>query len=300
MAELELYEGRDCPFWDVYRIYSDGSHYIARKAVQGKRLRLRNEPPEEIDGLFELFYAEAKTAFTTVDKQAEYIITGLEDYFPEYPNLEKYVKKNVARKERNRWQREKRFRRKACLNRWNYFITFTYSDRKHTEKSFVKKLRKCLSNLSTRRGWRFQGVPEHGGETGRLHFHFLAYIPAGQMLGNITKRRQYSKRKGAVVESFPNDFFERKFGRCDFKELNPVELRNGSAVNYLLKYLRKTDERVIYSRGLPTEISKRLPESSFVAEMQGDYLPRYVIFDNVIDWERDIKPRTQVRTRMIA
>ena len=32
------------------------------------------------------------------------------------------------------------FVRKAYLNRFNYFATFTYDDRKHTEESFRKKL----------------------------------------------------------------------------------------------------------------------------------------------------------------
>ena len=79
-----------------------------------------------------------------------------------------------------------------------------------------------------------------------------------------------------------------------------MEMKNGSAVNYILKYMRKTGERIVYSRGIPTEISKVLPEHVFVAEIQDDYVVKYVIFDNVIKWERDIKPLTQRRRKRLA
>ena len=146
------------------------------------------------------------------------------------------------------------------------------------------------------------GVPERGEKNGRLHFHFLVYVPDGEMVGVLTKKRDYSLRKGEIEETFSNSFFERKFGRNDFEELNLMELRNGSAVNYLLKYLRKTDERVIYSRGIATEITKRLDNSVFAAAMEGDYVPKYVIFDGVIDWERDIlsPAMRRMRTQLAA
>lgn len=77
-------------------------------------------------------------------------------------------------------------------------------------------------------------------------------------------------------------------------------MRNGNAINYLLKYLRKTDERVIYSRGTPAEFNKRMDENAFAAEIEDDYTPKFVVFDNVIDWERDVKPLTQRRLRRLA
>ena len=63
------------------------------------------------------------------------------------------------------------------MNRWNYFVTFTYDPKKHTAESFNKKLRKCLSNLHTRRGWKYMGVFEEGFENGTLHFQALLYVP---------------------------------------------------------------------------------------------------------------------------
>lgn len=297
-AVLQPYYGNDCPFKDkFYRIYSDGSHYIAREATHAKAPQRTKRDKTEIDEIFAFLYADGLKCDMTDKELREFIKTNLEDCFPDFPDLEKYVNENVDRLNRNAWQREKRFRRKAYLNRWNYFVTFTYNGKKHTEETFRKKLRKCLSNLHTRRGWNFMGVWERGEETNRLHFHCILYVPAGQMVGKITQKKEYSKRLGKVKETFSNDFFERKFGRNDFEELNIMEMKNGSAVAYILKYLRKTGERIIYSRGIPTEISKVLPDHVFAAEIQDDYVTKYVIFDNVIKWERDIKPLTQQQRR---
>ena len=300
-AVLQPYYGNDCPSKDkLYRIYSDGSHYIARAATHAKAPKRTKREKTEIDDIFAFLYADGLKCDMTDKELREFIKTNLEDCFPDFPDLEKYVNENVDRMNRNAWQREKRFRRKAYLNRWNYFVTFTYNGKKHTEETFRKKLRKCLSNLHTRRGWNFMGVWERGEETDRLHFHCILYVPAGQMVGKITQKKEYSKRLGKVKETFSNDFFERKFGRNDFEELNIMEMKNGSAVAYILKYLRKTGERIVYSRGIPAEISKVLPDHVFAAEIQDDYVTKYVIFDNVIKWERDIKPLTQRRRKRLA
>lgn len=302
-AFMQVYNGYgdDCPFKDkLYRIYSDGSHYIARAATHAKAPKRTKRDKTEIDDIFVFLYADGLKCDMTDKELREFILTNLEDCFPTFPDLEKYVNENVDRMNRNAWQREKRFRRKAYLNRWNYFVTFTYNGKKHTEETFRKKLRKCLSNLHTRRGWNFMGVWERGEETDRLHFHCILYVPAGEMVGKITQKKEYSKRLGKVKETFSNDFFERKFGRNDFEELNIMEMKNGSAVAYILKYLRKTGERIVYSRGIPTEISKVLPDHVFAAEIEDDYVTKYVIFDNVIKWERDIKPLTQRRRKRLA
>ena len=299
---LQPYYGNDCPFKDkLYRIYSDGSHYIAREALHAKAPRRTERIKTEIDEIFELLYSDGMKCEMADKKLREFIKTNLEDCFPDFPDLEKYVNENVDRMNRNAWQREKRFRRKAYLNRWNYFVTFTYNGKKHTEETFRKKLRKCLSNLHTRRGWNFMGVWERGEETGRLHFHCILYVPAGQMVGKIAHKKEYSKRLGKVKETFSNDFFERKFGKNDFEELSIMEMKNGSAVAYILKYLRKTGERIVYSRGIPTEISKTLDDRVFAAEITDDYVPKFVIFDNVIKWDRDILPLTlRKRRRSVA
>lgn len=97
-----------------------------------------------------------------------------------------------------------------------------------------------------------------------------------------------------------NDFFERKFGINDFQPLDMFKMKNGNSLEYLLKYFRKTDTRIIYSRGIPTEINKLLMEDMFAAQMGDEDLPRFVLFDNIIDWERDILPFNLKSTALVC
>ena len=119
-------------------------------------------------------------------------------------------------------------------------MTFTYNDKFHDEDTFRRKLRRCLSNLHTRRGWRYMGVFERAPETGRLHFHGLLYVPAGEMLGKLEEKTDYSTAQGKMQTHNENSFFERWYGRNDFEEITPSQLEYGDSVEYILKYIGKT------------------------------------------------------------
>lgn len=72
--------------------------------------------------------------------------------------------------------------------------------------------------------------------------------------------------------------------------------------------MRKTNTRGIYSRGIPTELSKKLDkEYDFAAEIVNDkvkdyayYAQKWVLFDGVIDYDRDIKPLTLPKLRLVS
>ncbi len=271
-----------------YKIYNDGGHYIATRYIRGqKKLNTAKKSREDIDILFDSLYKTAMQDDLKGDELTAYIKAGILLLFSNYPKLDTYIADKIERKQHNLYARKKRFRRKANLNRWNYFLTFTYDDSKQDEESFRAKLRKCLSNLHTRRGWRYMGVFERAPETGRLHFHGLAYIPQGEMIGTITEKTDYSTAQGKMQTTHENDFFLKVFGRNDFEELNEMELKHGQTLNYLLKYIGKTGERIVYSRGIPTEIYRKLDDDEIVTEMQ-DFGTKYILFDNVINWEQDI------------
>ena len=74
----------------------------------------------------------------------------------------------------------------------------------------------------------------------------------------------------------------------DFQEINPVLLKRGGTLRYLVKYLTKSNEKAVYSRGLPADIYKEIADSD-IAGTYLDFVTKYVLFDDVIDWERDIK-----------
>lgn len=219
---------------------------------------------------------------------SEYIHDGLLSLFTEEEIAEVDIPERAKRKMNNLHHRKKRFRRKAYLNKWNYFVTFTYNDKFHDEDTFRRKLRRCLSNLHTRRGWRYMGVFERAPETGRLHFHGLLYVPAGEMLGKLEEKTDYSTAQGKMQTRNENSFFERWYGRNDFEEITPSQLEYGDSVEYILKYIGKTNERIVYSRGIPTEICMVLSPKDIITEMKDDFVLKYVIFDDIVNWERDI------------
>ena len=258
-----------------------------------RRLKARLAPEEKTerksarDIAFDSLYLHTVRENMDDYERTEYINAELHTFFPEDKDVEEYVTDKIEKKQRNLFARKKRFRRKANLNRWNYFVTFTYNDNKQSEESFRKKLRKCLCNLHTRRGWKYMGVFERAPETGRLHFHGLLYVPDGQMVGELYEDTDYSTAQGRMQTRIENSFFEKTFGRNDFEEMDMIEMRNGHTLEYILKYIEKTGERVVYSRGIPTQVCKTLPESEIVGRLE-DFLTKYVLFDDTIDWERDV------------
>lgn len=239
------------------------------------------------DILFDSAYNTAKQTGVKNCELAEYIKAKMLLLYEDYSELDDYIAEKIKRKSHNLHVRKKRFRRKANLNRWNYFVTFTFDDEKQDEDSFRKKIRRCLSNLHTRRRWRYMGVFEHAPETGRLHFHGLFYIPDGELIGEIVEKTDYSTAKHCMQTIHENTFFEKTFGRNDFEVLDEMELRHGQTLNYLLKYIEKTGERIVYSRGIPTEIYRKVNDDDIVTEMQ-DFGTKYILFDDTIDWERDV------------
>ena len=142
------------------------------------------------------------------------------------------------------------------------------------------------------------GVFERAPETGRLHFHGLLYVPEGEMIGTITEKTDYSTAQGRMQTTHENDFFQKTFGRNDFEELSEMEMKHGQTLNYLLKYIGKTGERIVYSRGIPTEIYRKLDDNEIVTEMQ-DFVTKYILWDNVISWERDIMHYKPIQSSMI-
>ena len=290
--------------------YVDGSKNIDRmrdlveNMVRRKKAALqpaaRSDEPKAtaLDLAFDSLYSYNVQSGITGEALFESIKTGLLELFGDNENLAQYILDKLERKKRNLYARKKRFRRKGNLNKWNYFVTFTYDDKKHTPESFRKKLRKCLSNLHTRRGWRYMGAFEEAPETGRLHFHGVFYIPDGELVGAVTTAHEYSKRLGKMQETHPNSFFTERFGKNDFDGIDEMSIKHGNTLEYILKYISKTGERIIYSRGIPSEICVQIEDTDIIGEMQ-DFMTKFVLFDNAIEWERDIMHYTKLRQMKI-
>ena len=282
---------RNNPFAEThkYKIYHDGDPPVATRIVRSKGKRPPKKPANKaFDIAFNSLYFQAKRKGLAGDEMVDYIQAGLEKLYPASSTLRKYILEKIDKKQRNLWKRIKRFKRKVNMNRWNYFVTFTCDPKKHTEESFRKKLRKCLSNLHTCRGGKYMGVFEYGEANGAIHFHVLIYVPEGEMIGDIVAVSEYSKKRGERYTRYGNTFFDDAFGKSDFQEVNHVLLKRGGTSRNLVKYITKTGEKIVYSRGIPAEICKELSDNDVVGTYL-DFVTKYVLWDDVLDWERDIK-----------
>ena len=182
-------------------------------------------------------------------EQKSYIVKQMLPYFKDGSSCRAFVERNFERKHRNMICRRTRLWRKINHQRFNYFVTFTYSDDKMTEQEFAKKLLNTLYHFSSRKGWLYIGAWERGGETNRLHFHGLFYIPEGTLSGEMEILRDFDTRKKRMQTVQQNTFFAKRFGRNAFRPINHVS-EMPQAVQYLVKYIEKSGGKLIYSRGL--------------------------------------------------
>ena len=94
-------------------------------------------------------------------------------------------------------------------------------------------------------------------------------------------------KSGKITITRINTFFENGFGRNDFRPVNEKEIRHGNTINYLLKDISKSGEKIVYSRGIPSEVCVKVKERDIAGETF-DYVEKVVLFDDVISRERDI------------
>lgn len=182
-------------------------------------------------------------------EQKSFIVQEMLPYFKDGISCHAFVEENFARKHRNMVSRKIRLWRKVNHQRFNYFVTFTYSDALQDEESFQKKLMRCIQHFSSRKGWLYIGAWERAPETGRLHFHGIFYIPEGTMPGEIETLRDFDIKAKKMQTIQQNTFFAKKFGRNEFRPICHVS-QMPQAVKYLMKYIEKSGGKLIYSRGL--------------------------------------------------
>ena len=239
------------------KISFDGSHYIAtpkENFPQGHKRRRATGPltDEETEkkAQFEAAYKESQQLPRKECKA--FIRKAMEETILDKEQRKEYVERNNERKKTNAIRRKVRLSKKVNLQReWSYFCTFTFSDEKHTEESFRKSLRNTFKHLVARKGWKHIGVWERGGDTNRLHFHGIFYIPSNGMVGELIEIRDYSTKDNRMQTAHQNTYFLERYGRNDFQQLgSPEEVQH--SLGYLMKYIEKSGERLIYGGKLPT------------------------------------------------
>ena len=190
-----------------YKIYNDGGHYIASLVYPKNRKESVKHKKNEMCAFFDSVYFDALKQTLTDNEIFAYVKEKLTEQYGIIDNIDNFILSQMARLKHNFFSRIKRFKRKANLNYWNYFVTITYDSKKHDDVSFRKKLKKCLANLHSRYGWKYMGVFELSPEKQRLHFHAIMYIPDNKMIGEITEVTDYSTAQHKMQTAFVNSFF---------------------------------------------------------------------------------------------
>lgn len=231
--------------------------------------------------LFEELYKS--TAGKTRSDRKKFIIHNMNPYFKDEKSTVMYVTEQFERKLRNLVCRRVRLTRKVNLQEFNYFCTFTYDGEKHTEESFKKKLQGCFKMMCHRKDWKYVGVWERSPEKRRLHFHGLFYIPEGSMPGELVEVKDYSPIKKKVQTTIQNSYFNKRFGRSDFKTVDDRSVL-GEAIAYLTKYMEKTGEKLVYSKGLPQFFISDIMDEDVVCPI-GLEDKKLLLFDDFSCWD---------------
>ncbi len=271
------------------KVYSDGGHYIAIPPENFPSRKKRRKPKPKptakpkADGTptttlkdkFETAYAESQSL--SKRERKKYIAEKLKDEFKTVEQVNEFVANNIERKKNNAYKRYTRLWRKVHLQKeWNYFVTFTYDGEKLDETQFKKKLRNALKHAVNRNGWKYIGVWERSPEKQRLHFHGIFYIP--QMIGEIVEVKDYSTKSHRMQTTYQNTHFLKEFGRNDFKAIDiPNDI--SQSVKYLLKYIEKSGEKLVYGGKLPTYFKSDILDEDIACGFGVDE-KKLLLFDN--------------------
>ena len=230
--------------------------------------------------LFEELYA--KYINLRNGERQDMILKEMQPYFDNQEQAKEYVRWNMERKHRNLVCRRVRMARKARLANFNYFCTFTYNDELHSEESFKKQLKICFRNLCNRKAWKYMGVWERSPEKKRLHFHGLFRVPKNGMVGELYEKTDYSTALHTMQTVNVNTYFEERFGRNDFKELNKRLL--GESLAYLMKYIEKSGEKIVYSTGMYQYFISDIMDDDVVSTI-GQEDKKLLLYDDFECWD---------------
>ena len=241
--------------------------------AQRKNNRFKDSETDEKKHAF--YEAYKGTKAKGKEERQEELTKKLRPHFETEEQAMEFVNAELERIKRNLIVRRMRLARKINLGEWDYFCTFTYDDKKHTEESFKRKLADTFKKLRQRYEWEYLGVWERSPENNRLHFHGLFYVP--KMKGELVERRDYSTKNHRMQTTLQNTYFTERFGRNDFDPINPKTLNQASA--YLMKYISKSGERIVYSKGTATYFISDIMDDDAVCTI-GQEDKKLLLFDD--------------------
>lgn len=256
---------------------ADSTPQTVKESPKTERKTTRKE-------LFDELYQESLSVKKS--ERRKRIIAAMLPYFKNETETAYYVDRNLERKQRNLICRRVRLSRKINLQDFNYFVTFTYNDALHSEDSFKKGLKTTLNNFSARQGWKYVGVWERSPKKQRLHFHGLFDIPEGTMPPMMIEVNDYNFNTHKRQITHQNTYFNDRFGRSDFETIKDKSTL-GSAVAYIMKYLEKTGEKIVYSKGLPQYFISDIMDEDILCPF-GMEDKKLLLYDDFRCWDEGV------------
>ena len=120
------------------------------------------------------------------------------------------------------------------------------------------------------------------------------------MPGVVMEHKDYNFKKHRHVLTYQNTYFNECFGRSDFKPIgDPTDM--GDAIAYLVKYIEKSGERIVYSKGMPQYFITDILEDDVVMRY-GIEDKKLLLFDDFSCWDEgvyvgEVSPETIAQLR---
>ena len=271
----------------VFLLKEEG--YVKMTAANAEDPCLRITTPSEE---FSILYNEFLENKSEIKKET--FVSLLLPMFDDPDACAAFVEEKFANKKRAQFARSLRFKRKACLNNFSFFTTFTYSDEKCTFEQFDREIRIFFKNMANRYGWKVMMVPEFGAENNRFHFHALIRVPDKCSIpGVFNKKRCWNKKRKSMVMVVENSYFSDRWGKNDWQSFGSMDSNERKrSINYIIKYLTKSDNYAFYSRGIKTYLSSFVDDEDIYVPFERNS-SKIVLFDNfhfVNDSMEDLGP----------
>ena len=97
-------------------------------------------------------------------------------------------------------------------------------------------------------------------------------FPKAEWSAAFVEIEDYNTEKHRMLKQTVNTYFGERFGRTTFEAIEPQETE--ISLNYILKYISKTGERIIYSRGLFSYFISDVMDDDVIMKMSDDH-PEY-------------------------
>ena len=106
------------------------------------------------------------------------------------------------------------------------------------------------------------------------------------MPGILYEKEDYNFNTHRRQTTVQNSYFNEHFGRCDFEPIDD-KARMGDAMAYIMKYIEKTGEKIVYSKGLPMYFISDILDDDVVCRI-GMEDQKLLLFDNFSCWDEGV------------